>query len=319
MPMCPSRSSSRLGTLVVLVGFLLVGVTQAQTITGSITGTVVDSSGAIVPGSKVTVTNEATGAERTLITTENGVFIFTNLVPTTYSVKIEQPGFRPVTRTALTLTSGDRLALGSIQLEVGQTSEAISVTSEVAALNTESADVTATLGTSQISDLVVKGRDFMNLVKLLPGVAQQGGGDVAGGTFGVQSPSVGGIRAVYNNLTLDGARGNDPGGPAFFSTGVAVDALSEIKIVTSAYVAETGPNPGASTKLTTKSGTRDFHGTAYAFKRDKAFNANDFFVNRQGLSAFPYRLTTAVGAGGGAIFNPFTFNPPGRRLVLFLS
>ena len=317
MSMCPPRSSSRLATLVVFAVFLLAGVAQAQTITGSITGTVVDSSGAIVPGSKVTVTNEATGAERTLITTENGVFIFTNLVPTTYSVKIEQPGFRPVTRTALTLTSGDRLALGSIQLEVGQTSEAISVTSEVAALNTESADVTATLGTSQISDLVVKGRDFMNLVKLLPGVAQQGGGDVAGGTFGVQSPSVGGIRAVYNNLTLDGARGNDPGGPAFFSTGVAVDALSEIKIVTSAYLAETGPNPGASIKLTTKSGTRDFHGTAYAFKRDKAFNANDFFVNRQGLSAFPYRLTTAGAAVGGPIYIPGKFNADRSKLFFF--
>jgi len=70
--------------------------------------------------------------------------------------------------------------------------------------------VTATLGTSQINDLVIKGRDFMNLVKLLPGVAQQGGGDVAGGTFGVQSPSVGGIRAVYNNLTLDGREATTP-------------------------------------------------------------------------------------------------------------
>src|SRR5256885_1824556 len=153
MSMCPSRSSSRLATLVVFAVFLLAGVAQAQTITGSITGTVVDSSGAIVPGSKLTVTNEATGAERTLITTENGVFIFTNLVPTTYSVKIEQPGFRPVTRTALTLTSGDRLALGSIQLEADKTSEASSVTGEVAALKTESADVPATLGTPQISVL----------------------------------------------------------------------------------------------------------------------------------------------------------------------
>ena len=113
--MRPSRNSLRLGTLVVLGVFFLAGVTQAQTVTGSITGTVVDSSGAIVAGSKVTVTSEATGAERTLTTTENGVFIFTNLVPTTYSVKIEQPGFRTVTRTGLTLTSGDRLALGNIQ------------------------------------------------------------------------------------------------------------------------------------------------------------------------------------------------------------
>src|SRR2546425_187039 len=199
MPMRPSRTSLRLGTLVVLGVFLLAGVTQAQTITGSITGTVVDSSGAIVAGSKVTVTNEATGAERALTTTENGVFIFTNLVPTTYSVKIEMPGFRPVTRTGLTLTAGDRLALGSIQLEVGQTSEAITVTSEAAALNTESADVTATLGTSQINDLVIKGRDFMNRVKRLPGVVHLGGGGVPAGTSVVPSPSVGRSRGIYFN------------------------------------------------------------------------------------------------------------------------
>src|SRR2546426_1902344 len=319
MAMGPSRISSTLGTFVVLGVFLLAGVTQAQTVNGSITGTIVDSSGAIVAGSKVTVTNEATGAERALSTTENGVFIFTNLVPTTYSVKIEMPGFRPVTRTGLALTAGDRLALGSIQLQVGQTSEAITVTSEAAALNTESADVTATLGTSQINDLVIKGRDFMNLVKLLPGVAQQGGGDVAGGTFGVQSRSVGGIRAVYNNLTLDGARGNDPGGPAFFSTGVAVDALSEIKIVTSAYLAESGPNPGASIKLTTKSGTKDFHGNVYYFKRHKNMNANDFFVNRQGLSAFPYRLTTAGVAVGGPSFIPGKVHADRSKLFFFFK
>src|SRR3989454_4001416 len=115
MSMRPSRTSSRLGTLVVLGVFLLAGVAQAQTITGSITGTVVDSSGAIVAGRKVIVTNEATGAERTLTTTQNGGFIFTNLGPTTHSLKIEMPGFRPLTRTGLTLTAGERLALGSIE------------------------------------------------------------------------------------------------------------------------------------------------------------------------------------------------------------
>src|SRR5207237_10859175 len=117
MSMRSSPTSSRLAMLVVFAVFLLAGVIQAQTITGSITGTVVDSSGAIVPGSKVTVTNEATGAERTLISTENGVFIVTNLVPTTYSVKIEQPGFRTVTRTGLTVTSGERWALGNNTLK----------------------------------------------------------------------------------------------------------------------------------------------------------------------------------------------------------
>src|SRR5438094_3758453 len=140
----------------VLGVFLLDGVTQAHTVTGSITGTVVDSSGAIVAGSKVTVTNEATGAERALTTTENGVFIFTNLVPTTYSVKIDMPGFRPVTRTGLTLTAGDRLALGSIQLEVGQTSEAIPGTTEAPTPTPETPGVNPPPGPAPTTPLQIK-------------------------------------------------------------------------------------------------------------------------------------------------------------------
>jgi hypothetical protein len=267
----------------------------------------------------VTVTNEATGAERSLITESNGSFIFTSLPPTTYSVKVELSGFRPLTRTGLALTAGDRLALGNIELALGELSEAVTVTADSVLVNTESADVTATLGTSQLRDLVVKGREFMNLVKLLPGVAQQGGGDVAGGTFGIQSPAVGGIRAVYNNMTLDGARGNDPGGPAFFSTGIAVDAIGEIKILTSTYLAETGPNPGASIKLTTKSGTREFHGTLYTYKRDQGMNANDFFINRQGLEPFSYRQTTAGATLGGPVYIPRLINTDKSKLFFFYN
>src|SRR6266853_3573820 len=310
-------SSSRLGVLVALCAFLLAGMAYGQQANGTITGTIVDSSRATIADSKVTLMSESTGAERATNTPANGEFIFTSLIPGTYSVKIEKSGFRPLTRTGVTLTAGDRLALGNIELAVGSTTEAITVTAEAAALNTESADVTATLGTSQLSEIQVKGRDFMNLVKLLPGVAQQGGVDAAGGTFGVQSPSVGGIRAVYNNMTLDGQRGNDAGGTAFISNGVAVEALGEIKIVTTQYLAETGPNPGATIKLTTKSGGMDFHGTVYYYKRHQQFNANDFFVNRQGLGSVPYRLSTFGATAGGPIYIPGKFNNDRSKLFFF--
>jgi hypothetical protein len=280
---------------------------------------VVDSTGARLVGTTVTVTNEATGAERSLVTEANGSFIFTSLPPTTYSVKVELSGFRPLIRTGLTLTAGDRLALGNVQLELGELTEAVTVTAETVRVSTESADVTATLSTSQLNDLVVKGREFMNLVKLLPGVAQTGGGDIAGGTFGIPSPQVGGIRSNYNNMTLDGARGNDPGTPGTFSTGVAVDAIGEIKILTSTYLAETGPNPGASIKLTTKSGTREFHGTGYFFKRDDAMNANDFFVNRQGLKPFDYQVTTGGVTLGGPIYIPRMMNTDRSKLFFFYN
>jgi hypothetical protein len=155
------RVLSQYGAVLVLIAFLAPSMAQAQTVTGTITGTVVDSTGATLPGSTVTVTNEATGAERTLTTTAEGVFIFTTLPPTTYSVRVELAGFRPLIRTGLTLTAGDRLALGNIELTLGELNEAVTVSAQAAIVNTESADVTATLGTAQLTDLVVKGREFI--------------------------------------------------------------------------------------------------------------------------------------------------------------
>ncbi len=311
----PLRKS---GALLALCLLLLASNARAQLgISGTITGTVVDSSGAVVPDGQVILTNEATGAARNLTTTDTGVFIFPGLPQGTYSVRVEKTGFRPITRTGVPVTSGERVALGNIEIALGQTSEAVTVTAEALAINTESADVGASLGASQLNDLVIKGREFMNMVKLLPGVSQTGGGDVAGGTFGIASPAVGGIRSNYNNMTLDGQRGNDPGTPGSFSTGVAVDAIGEIKIVTSNYLAEIGPNPGASIRLTTKSGTREFHGTVYYYKRHQQFNANDFFINRQGIPNFPYRLTTAGFTLGGPLYIPKVMNTDKSKAFFF--
>lgn len=317
--MLPLGSSSRLGVLVALCVFLLASNAPAQLVSGTITGTVVDSTGAVVPNSKVTAINEATGAERSETTTDNGVFIFADLPPTIYSVRIEKAGFRPLTRTGLTLISGDRLALGSIELALGQTTEAITVEANNVAINTESADVGATLSTTQLSDVMIKGREFMNLVKLLPGVAQQGGRDVFGGVNGVPSPPIGGIRALYNNMTLDGARGNDGGSPGTFSMGVSADSIAEIKILTSSYLAESGPGAGASIKLVTKSGTKEFHGSVYYYKRHQEFNATDFFTNRQALGTFPYRMTTAGFTFGGPIYIPHFMNRDKNKLFVFYT
>lgn len=312
-------SLSRFSALVALCAFLLVANAPAQIVSGTITGTVVDTTGSLVPDSQVTVTNEATGAARNLTTTDSGVFIFPGLPVGAYSVRVQKAGFRPITRTGMTLTANERLALGNIELAIGQTTEAVTVIADNIAINTENADVSATLSTSQLNEMVIKGREFMNLVKLLPGVSQLGGGDVAGGTFGIGSPPVGGIRALYNNMTLDGQRGNDPGSPGFFSLGIAVDAIGEVKILTSAYTAETGPNPGASIRLTTKSGSREFHGTAYWYKRHQQWNARDFFVNRQGTPNFPYRLTTAGFTVGGPIYIPGKLNADKNKLFFFMN
>src|SRR5215468_8980287 len=114
---------------------------------------------------------------------------------------------------------------------------------------------------------MIKGREFMNTVKLLPGVAQNGGADVAGSAYGVAPPNIAGMRSMFTNVTMDGQMGTDAGTARVFSAGIGADMIAELKVETSSYLAETGPNPGGTIRITTKSGTRDFHGTAYWFKR----------------------------------------------------
>lgn len=311
--------SLKFSVLMTLCVFLLVSNASAQTVSGTITGTVVDSSGALVPGAQVTATNEANGITRSLTTDETGVFVFAGLPAVTYSVRVEKTGFRPLVRTGLVLSANSRLALGNMELSLGQTTEAVTVSAENVGINTESADVGATLSTTQLNSLVIKGREFMNLVKLLPGVSQTGGRDVAGGVNGVPSPQIAGNRSLYNNMTLDGARGNDGGSPGTFSMGVSADSIGEIKILTNSYMAETGPGAGASIKLVSKSGTKEFHGTVYYYKRHKQFNANDFFINRQGLEAFPYRMTTVGVTLGGPMYIPHFMNQSKNHLFFFYN
>src|SRR5215469_1770809 len=257
----------RFGVQAALCSFLLVTESRAQIAGQSITGTVVDVSGAVVPDSVVTLTNEATRAERKLTTSDNGEFNFQGLTPGSYSLKVEKTGFRAVVQTGLRLEADQRLAVGNISLPVGQATEAVTVQAENIAIHTEDAEVGATLGTAQIDDLEVKGREVMNLVKLLPGVSQTGGADVAGSTYGVTTPNIAGMRSNYNDVRVDGQLGNDGGTSGVLSYGMSVDSIGELKIETSSYLPETGPNPGTTIRITTKSGTRDFHGTLYFYKR----------------------------------------------------
>ena len=319
--MIQNRTLSRLGVSlqVALCAFLLVSEGRAQIQSGTITGTVVDVSNASVPGSQVTVTNDATGAARNQTTTESGAFNFAGLPPGNYTVRVEKPGFRAVVQPGLVLTADQRLALGNVQLTVGEASQAVTVTTEATAVHTEDAEVSATLGTRQLNDLMIKGREFMNTVKLLPGVAQNGGADSAGSTYGVTPPNINGMRSNFINITMDGQMGTDAGTAGVFSAGIGADMIAELKVETSSYLAETGPNPGGTIRITTKSGTRDFHGSAYWFKRHQEFNATDFFTNRQGLTHFPYRLTTAGFTLGGPIFIPKLLNTGRNKMFFFYN
>jgi hypothetical protein len=315
-----------------ILAFLSACVLIAQTITGEISGTVLDESSAVVPGASVTLVSEATGARREVVSNPTGIFVFPAMQPGTYTIRVSQTGFQTLERTGIVLTANDRLTLGNLQLQVGQTTETVTVRSSGEVLGAESAQTSALLTPQQLDRIVVRGRDVMNMIKLLPGVSQgafrdgaeQGslerglGGDL-GGQFGTFTPNISGSRSYWNTVTLDGQMGSDAHLTSLFNQVTSVDAIAEVKVVLTNYQAEYGRNSGPQINLVSKSGTRDFHGSLYWFKRHEMFNAQDFFNNRDGLSKPLYRYSTFGGTIGGPIYIPGKFNRDRNKLFFFYS
>ena len=304
----------------------------AQMITGEVSGTVVDTSGAMVPEANITLTDAATGAARVLVSSASGEFVFTAVRPGTYTVKVEKPGFKTHERKGVILTPNQRVPLGNIQLAVGQVTQTVEVTAQGEAVNTENADAVGSLSDIQVSDLAVKGRDVMQLLRVLPGVTtltvvpwgeisdtDPAGTGANGGQFGSFTPAVGGARLFWNTVTVDGQVGSNPDFPGLFEAATSIDAVAEVKVVSNNYTADYGRNPGSTIALVTKSGTKDFHGTVYEYKRHEKLNANDFFNNRDGLSKPIYRFGTFGFAVGGPAYIPNRFNSNKEKLFFFYS
>jgi hypothetical protein len=316
-----------------VAGPLTCGTMRGQTISGSISGTVIDASGAVIPGQGVSLENAKTKQAWTVATSTEGEFVFTALQPGEYAIKIEKTGFRGFVRTGIILSASERQALGKIQLEVGEVANLLTVSSEgVATVNTESADTTAGLTINQLDNLVTRGRDVMNLLRILPGVStipvvpwgelsenDPAGTNSNGGQFGSFTPAVGGARLFWNTVTVDGQVGSNPDFPGLFMSAISMDAVAEVKIVSNNYTADYGRNPGSTINLVTKSGTQDFHGNLYAYKRHEKLNANDFFNNRDGLQKPIYRFGTLGGNIGGPLFLPNKFNSDKKKLFFFYS
>src|SRR5689334_7450702 len=312
---------------------LLVMLTSAsipmltQTTTGTISGTVVDPGGAVIPGAMVTVTNEATGDSRNALTSETGGFSFPSLLPATYTVRVELAGFQTFQKTGNILTPNSRLDVGELKLALGAVGETVNVEASVAQVQTTSAENSALLSREQFSMVPTKGRDLTNMLRLLPGVQMTGDQDAFGGAtgFGATIGAVQGTRSAQQNLTVDGLIANDLGAPAGLSGQVNMDAVQEVKVLLSNYQAEYGRNPGANISMTTRAGTKDYHGSAYYYGRNDAFNANDFFRNTStnpALNSKPalYRFHTFGGTVGGRI--PFAIpilNPNRDKLFFFYS
>ncbi len=290
---------------------------RAQTSTGVIAGSVLDPQGGVVPGADVVLTHATTGVKLSTITNDAGTFVFPSVLPGRYSVAAQAQGFKRLERTGLNLSASERLAVGSLILEVGINSETVTVSADSTPVQVSSQERSAVLNDKQMTYLSAQGRDFLNLLKVLPGVTYpDGGGTQTLGTSG--APVINGIRNDYTALNLDGVVANNRG-LGTTENMLNLDAIAEVKVLLGNYQAEYGKNAGAIVNVVTKNGTRDFHGTGYWYKRHEMFNANDFFNNRSGQPKGRYRYATVGYNVGGPIYLGGRFNKNRDKLFFFWS
>lgn len=288
----------------------------AQSVTGTIVGTVSDPTGLAVTAADVTLTHVSTGLERHALSAENGSFAFPSLPPGEYRIAVRLSGFKQAERSNLRLTASETLSLGEIQLQIGNTTESVTVAAEGTPVQTASAERAGVVTSSQVENLTIRGRNVLSLLQLMPGVVDTSDRDAIdrGFSFNVQ-----GGRVNTTNVTLDGATIVDPSGNNSTTIGVSMDAVAEVKVLLSNYQAEYGRMSGANVQLISKSGTTQFHGMGSYFKRHEQFNANNFFNNLTGLRKPRTRLNVYSYNIGGPVTIPKLFNKTRDKLFFFWS
>jgi hypothetical protein len=319
----------RLRLLTMLLATLVAVNVSAQTVTGSLSGTIVDGSNNVVPGADVTVTNESTGEERRTVTSDVGDFAFAGLVPGPYTIRVGLSGFKPLEQRNNVVAANSRLAVGSLRLEVGELNETISVTAVGETLDLTRTGQEAQLDLRQVSNLSIRGRDPISLLKVLPGVSVAGNANLAndqetfGGSFATAVPIIGGSRGASQTIYVDGVNGGDGGGGGGggtnFSGATNLDAIAEVQVQTSAYTAEYGLKGGAQVNFVTKRGGSEYHGSAYTYQRDKRFNSINYFNEISNIPKPEYRYSTLGGTLGGPIPQLPRINPDGEKLFFFYS
>ncbi len=299
-----------------LIVFALSG--NAQNVSGSMSGRVVDQQGASVPAASIIVHEPAKNVTVTTKTNDLGEFVLPGLQPGNYNVTIEAAGFKKMERVGVPLNANDKLALGDLPMQVGAVSEAVEVSAQVALLQTDSAERSATLVSKQMENIEVNGRSPLDLAKLVPGVVDTANVSV-GGVGGLNGLQVNGARGTENQLTINGIGDIDTGANGSQNVTISLDSMQEFKILTGTYQAEYGRNAGAQISLVTKSGTDQFHGSGYWYHRNDSLNANSFINNARGLPRNLFRFNDPGYTIGGPVYIPKLLHATKDKLFFFWS
>ena len=294
----------------VLALWLAPAPASAQAVSGTILGTVRDTSGAAVPGATVTLVQTSTGYSRSLVTDAQGEYTAPSLPTGSYTVSAEITGFKKASLANVRLGVDQRVRM-DLTLQLGAMSEVVEIQAETPLLQTASSDLGTTVVEEQIKTLPLNGRNFVSLTRTVPGILRgTPGGNIDGaGSLAWRASasfSANGQRTRDNNYMLDGVDNNE----TWLQTVVifpSPDALAEFKLQTSTYSAEFGRSLGGVVNLQIKSGSNDFHGSAFEFLRNDRFDANNFFNNRAGRPKPDFKQNQFGGTFGGPIIKDKTF------------
>jgi hypothetical protein len=299
--------------IVVFALFSAIGLFAQDT--GEITGTVRDKSGAVIQGANVEISGAAGGIQRSTVTNSDGDYLEAALPGGTYNLTITAKGFKTfkgegvVLRVAQKARVDANLVVGNIATEVVVQGE------DLNQVETQSSELSGTVTGKQISQLQLNGRNFTQLLALTPGATNQSGADDPGTGLATVAYSVNGGRTEYNNWEIDGGNNMDDGSNTTLMTYPSIDAIGEVKLLTSNYGAQYGRNGSGTVEVETKSGTNKFHGDLYEFVRNDALRARDFFaptVPSYKRNDFGYTI-------GGPVFIPGVYNENKTKTFFFFS
>src|SRR6266550_3532623 len=307
-------------TGILISAFLFSIVAFGQNISSSVKGVIVDPSGAPIAGAECVLTDQDRGGVVRAVSDADGVFTFPSVLAGTYRLRIQLKGFKTLEVQSIVVTASEIRTLGTLQVGLGEVVENVTVTAQGTPLQLASAEKSGLISERQVNQIAIKGRDFFGLLVTVPGVvddfSQSRNATSATGIAGIY---VNGGRNTQKNFTVDGVTSMDTGSNGTTAYEPNMDAISEVKILTSNFQAEFGRNAGGVNTVITKSGTQRFHGTAYDFYRHEDLNANNFFNNRTRTPKSPYRYRISGYSIGGPVYIPRKFNTERSKLFFFWS
>ena len=280
-------------------------LTLAQTTAAQLGGRITDQTGALVAGASVVVTNSDTGIKNETASNDQGNYTVPLLEPGTYQISINKSGFRPVTRSGVTLHVNQTARI-DFSLELGTVTETVFVKDETPLLEATRASLGAVVENRNIVNLPLNGRNPFDLVFLTPGAQEYNRSNLPGNSIPLTNFSINGGPAMANEVLLDGIPDTSPQFNQF-TVIPSIDAVQEFKVQTNNMSAEFGRTTGGVVNVVMKSGSNSLHGTLYDFLRNNAFDANNFFNNATGQTKPVYRYNQFGGSVGGPIHKDKTF------------